>query len=173
MSGRRNFIERKKTTLNPPDCYSIYHIQQGKDIKYSLGELKTLGEDLPRTCKITLLKIDADPTYNMTLEESANMITLLSLSMSTVWGGSPRGRLPEITMQDYRNEFYIRMMHHLRRFDRSKGCWVYQCKFMAHETIATYVNTWKKQRRMEKRLEDAYYQLQDEYPEFWEITAPS
>lgn len=111
----------------------------------TIAELKVYSETLPAIAKAAV-------ESGCSLTQAQNKALMLLLDFSTqIWGGDHKGVLTEVSADDYRTEYYITMVKYLKKFDRSKGCWVSQCRFAGFDTRAKFMRSilgHKKERRL-------------------------
>lgn len=90
---------------------------------------------------------------------------LADLSMR-VWGGSPKGRLPAVDIEEYYATFYITMCKYLTKLIPEKaGAWVSLCRYMGFEACGIYIKEYKEVNKLKKSLDDLEYELRHLYPE--------
>lgn len=148
--------------------YRYYDYRTNKHGGVDLPTLKLLGESLPADCKVIVDAMDANPAHRMNKAEQDKMMLLLSYSIG-IWGGGMNGRLSDVHATDYSHSFYIRMVGYLRRFDRSKGCWVARCRWIGLDTVnKDYKIPFGKVREVDKAIDNAWEDLKIMYPELAE-----
>jgi hypothetical protein len=155
----RKKIHKVPTKVARPEGYFFYDRRTRTQRVLQIEDLRRLSEYLPIICQQHIKQ-----TTPFDRQQQDDLLLLLSLSID-IWGGSPKGRLPEVHMDDYTNSFYIRMISYIEKFDRSKGNWVSQCKFIAYDTVYEFISQFKRERKVDKAILDAHQELMDLYPE--------
>lgn len=153
--------KRNKENLPQLDKYKIRNIFGMGHTIYTLDQLKELGESLPKECQEAV-----NSEEPLTYSQQKKLSELLSLSVS-IWGGHPNGQLDHVNIEDYATSFYIHMVKYLKRFDRSKGCWVARCKYIGFDTRAEYFREIKGDKRAEEIMIRIISEYHCEHPEFF------
>lgn len=140
--------------------YRIFSHAHGKNVVFTLDELKRFSAELPLRCKGYLAQ-----DTPITSAQQKELLLLADLSMQ-IWGGGPQGKLPYTHIEDYFASFYLVFCRYLGKLIPEKaGAWVSLCRYMGFDTRNQYFNTWKKEEALRIALEDLQFDLTHLYPD--------
>lgn len=151
---------RKVKAKHLESDYRIYSHAHGKNVIFTLEDLKRFSAELPLRCKGYLTQENP-----ITSAQQKELLLLADLSMQ-IWGGGPQGKLPFTHIEDYFATFYLVFCRYLGKLIPEKaGAWVSLCRYMGFDTRNQYFNTWKKEEALRIALEDLQFDLTHLYPD--------